>query len=271
LLNDYWDRRFAPELGERYSWSDGKSKAVSFHTLVEFYTFFQFREAGGATKEILKAHQELSDIFKTPFPFATSKILDGLNAAGKKIVFQFNEDHIINLDMRINSNSTEEAIALIQKTWKKLNPEREIIYNFLDEDFEDLYATEHSTGKIITYLTILAIIISCLGLFGLASYSAEQRTKEIGIRKVFGASKLNLFLLVSRDFTMLVILAFVISTPMAWLWMKNWLSGFAYRIDIQINVFILSGLLAYVIAIATVSYQSLKAARANPINSLRNE
>jgi len=115
------------------------------------------------------------------------------------------------------------------------------------------------------------IIISCLGLFGLASYSAEQRTKEIGIRKVFGASKLNLFLLVSRDFTMLVILAFVISTPMAWLWMKNWLSGFAYRIDIQINVFILSGLLAYIIAIATVSYQSLKAARANPINSLRNE
>jgi len=116
LLNDYWDKRFAPELGERYSWSDGKSKAVSFHTLVEFYTFFQFREAGAVTKEILKAHQELSKIFKTPFPFATSKILDGLNTAGKKIVFQFNEEQIINLDMTRQFN-----LKFIKDFMKKLD------------------------------------------------------------------------------------------------------------------------------------------------------
>jgi putative ABC transport system permease protein len=141
----------------------------------------------------------------------------------------------------------------------------------MDEDIENLYQAEQRfLGVFITFAS-LAIFIACLGIFGLASYTATQRTKEIGIRKVLGASVSSIVLLLSKDFTRLVLLSFVVAAPIAWYMMHQWLQNFAYKIDITAGVFIIAGLLALCIAWLTVSYQSIKAALMNPVKSLRNE
>jgi len=144
-------------------------------------------------------------------------------------------------------------------------------YTFLDEDVQKQYETEVTLSNIINSFTLMAILISCLGLFGLAAFSAEQRTKEIGIRKVLGASVFNLTSLLSKDFIRLVMIAIVIATPISWWAMTKWLQGFAYRINIAWWMFALAGLLAIAIALFTVSFQAIRAALANPVKSLRTE
>ena len=144
-------------------------------------------------------------------------------------------------------------------------------YTFLDEDVQKQYETEVTLSNIINSFTLMAILISCLGLFGLAAFSAEQRTKEIGIRKVLGASVFNLTSLLSKDFIRLVMIAIVIATPISWWAMTKWLQGFAYRVNIAWWMFALAGLLAIAIALFTVSFQAIRAALANPVKSLRTE
>ncbi len=144
-------------------------------------------------------------------------------------------------------------------------------YSFMNEDFNNLYRTEQRMGVIAISFSALAILIACLGLFGLAAYAAEQRTKEIGIRKVLGATVSNITAMLSKDFLKLVIIAAVIAFPVAWWFMHSWLQDFAYRTHISWWVFIIAGIVAALIAVVTVSFQTIKAAITNPVKSLRTE
>jgi ABC-type antimicrobial peptide transport system permease subunit len=173
--------------------------------------------------------------------------------------------------VRTQPNTTEATIRALEKTFGKLNPDYPFSYGFVDEEIAKFYTTEKRIGQITNIFALLAIFISCLGLYGLAAFSAERRTKEIGIRKVLGASVSGLSLLISRDFIWLVLIAFCLAAPIAWYVMHEWLQGFAYRVDMSLWSFAFAGLLALLIALLTVSFQSIKAALANPVKSLRNE
>ena len=150
-------------------------------------------------------------------------------------------------------------------------PYRPFEYHFLDEDFNKLYSSELRLGKVLTIFASIAIALACLGLLGLASYSARQRFKEIGIRKVLGASVSNIAALLSADFVKLVLVAIVISTPVAWWAMNKWLQGFAYKTDMNWWVFAAAAGSAVFIAMGTISFQAIKAALTNPVKSLRSE
>jgi putative ABC transport system permease protein len=163
------------------------------------------------------------------------------------------------------------ALKAIGQTWQKLNPNEPFEYSFLDEDFAKNYAAEMRLSSIVTYFTIIAILISCLGLFGLATFSAEQRTKEIGIRKVLGASIPDIVTLLSKDFIKLVAVAIIIASPIAWYVMNKWLGDFAYRVPIGWWMFLAAASMALVIAFATISFQAIRAANANPVKNLRTE
>jgi putative ABC transport system permease protein len=163
------------------------------------------------------------------------------------------------------------TLQSIENIWRELEPTHPFSYVFLDESFDRLYRLEQRMGQIFVSFTLMAIFISCLGLFGLASFTADQRTKEIGIRKVLGASVSNVVMLLSRDFTKWVILANVVAWPVAYLVMNKWLQNFAYRISLAIWIFVLSGVIALTIALLTVSTKALKAAVANPADSLKYE
>ncbi|CCH52462.1 protein of unknown function DUF214 [Fibrisoma limi BUZ 3] len=166
---------------------------------------------------------------------------------------------------------TAEALQVVEQTAHRLNPSYPFTYHFLDEAYEKLYRSETLVNTLTNYFGLLAILISCLGLFGLAAFTAEQRTKEIGIRKVLGASVPNVIALLSKDFLKLVLIAIVIATPLAWYAMSQWLQNFTYRINIEWWMFAVAGLLAVGIALMTVSSQAIKAALMNPVKSLRSE
>ena len=170
-----------------------------------------------------------------------------------------------------HSKDLAATLAEIRRAWQKLNPSEPFEYNFLDEEFQKNYQAQDRLAAIVKYFTLIAILISCLGLFGLAAFSAEQRTKEIGIRKVLGASVSNLVVLISKDFILLVALALLLASPLAWWIMNKWLGDFAYRTSISWTVFALSGFTACFIAFVTVSTQAIKAAISNPVKSLRTE
>ena len=159
----------------------------------------------------------------------------------------------------------------IKYSWSKINPDIPFSYSFLDTDFQKNYEKDQRISVIVSYFTFIAILIACLGLFGLSAFSAEQRTREIGIRKVLGASVSNVASLLSKDFIKLVLIALIIASPLAWFVMNKWLQGFAYRTPVSWWLFALAGLLAIIIALLTVSFQAIKAAIANPVKSLRTE
>ena len=168
-------------------------------------------------------------------------------------------------------SSWAKTISLIENEWKKIYPGFDFQYQFYDDTIRDLYQQEHRTAKLVTTATIITLLISCLGLYGLATLTAFQRTKEIGIRKVLGATVSGVITLLSKDFVKLVLLALFIAAPMAWWAMNKWLEDFAYKIDIQWWMFAVAGLGAIIIALLTVGFQAIKAAIANPVESLRNE
>jgi putative ABC transport system permease protein len=172
---------------------------------------------------------------------------------------------------RIESGNIPDTLSFFKEKWNQFSPAFPFEYSFLDEDFDRLYRADERVGRIIGIFSILAILVACLGLFGLASYASEQRTKEIGIRKVLGSSVAGIVLLLSKEFTKWALVANIISWPVAYYVMKRWLGNFAYRTGIGIEIFILSGLMTFSIALITVSYQSIKAALTDPIKSLRYE
>jgi len=173
--------------------------------------------------------------------------------------------------IRISPGEISATIEFISKTWKKIIPMYPFVYQFLDEDYKKMYSEIGTLGKLANTFSLMAIFLACLGLFGLISFTAEQRSKEIGIRKVLGASVPGVIFLLSKEFTKCVLVANIIAWPVAYIAMKGWLENFAYRTSIGIGTFVLSGFVALLIAVVTVSYQSIKAAFANPVDSLRYE
>ncbi|MFO7446852.1 MAG: ABC transporter permease [Ignavibacteriaceae bacterium] len=169
------------------------------------------------------------------------------------------------------TNDISKTLSSIEAIWNKLNPSEPFEYSFLDQDFRRIYESESQLASTVNTFTIIAIIISCLGLFGLAAFSAEQRTKEIGVRKVLGAGVSSIITLLSKDFLKLVLIAIVLATPLAWYIMDKWLQDFAYRIEISWWMLLMAWLLALLIAFITVGFQAVKAAAANPIKSLKYE
>jgi len=175
------------------------------------------------------------------------------------------------ISIKLNTENIRETIAMIEDKWKGAVEGAPFEFDFLDETFNELYFAEQRLGKIFMIFAILAIFVACLGLFGLATFTAEQRSKEIGIRKAMGANVSSVMLLLSKDYIKLVIISFVLSSPISYYIMIKWLENFAYRIDIGVVTFAVSGFAALIIAWLTVSYQSFKAASMNPVNSLRYE
>ncbi len=181
------------------------------------------------------------------------------------------EPRVNTLFVKINGDNLTESVSGIQKTWNALIPGRPFEFTFQDEQFAKLYAGEVKFQKLFSNFTFVAILIACLGLFGLSAYTAQQRIKEIGIRKVLGASVFGVTRLLSSEFLKLVLLSVAVSIPIAWYTMNEWLQNFAYHVELSAWMFVVSGLVAVFIALFTVSFQSIRAALANPVNSLRNE
>jgi len=175
------------------------------------------------------------------------------------------------LSVRVHPQNLSETIGHIRKTWKEMIPNYPLDYFFLDASFEKMHAADQKMSQIFSAFSALAVFVACLGLFGLAAYTAQQKTKEIGVRKILGASASNIYFLLSREFLKWVVLANIIAWPLAYYAMHQWLQNFAYRINPSVWTFVFSGLIALGIALLTVSFQAIKAAAANPVDSLRYE
>ena len=181
------------------------------------------------------------------------------------------DDSAKKIAVKIAGGGIQESLIRIEKTWAQHAQGIPFDFYFLDSVIEAQYQSEQNFRTIFSAMTGLSLVIACLGVFGLAAFTAEQRTKEIGVRKVLGASVSNVVALLSKDFVKLVLMANVIAWPIAYFAMNKWLQNFAYRVEIGIWVFALAGAAALIIAMLTVSFQALKVATANPVNSLRCE
>lgn len=173
--------------------------------------------------------------------------------------------------VKVSGNDMPAALSYLEIKWKELIPHRPFEYGFLDQEFANLYSTEQKVGQIMGIFSGLAIFIACLGLMGLASFTASQKSKEIGVRKVMGASILSVIGLLSKQFAVLVIISFIIAAPISYLLMNSWLDGFEYKIQINLATMLASGLTAFLVAFFSVAYQSFQAAKANTVNTLRYE
>ncbi|WP_259067633.1 ABC transporter permease [Mucilaginibacter sp. X4EP1] len=243
----------------------------------------QFIVNEALAKELLKDHPKapLSSLVGQQFGFDTLGTIVGVaknfnfNSLQYKIepMFLVSSLHwgFRDISVKVNGNNTAAAIAFIKSTWDSVYPDYPLEYQFLDDHFNEVYKADNQVSQIVGILAGLAIFISCLGLFGLASHAAQKRIKEIGVRKVLGASVQNITLLLSSNFLKLVLIANLIAWPVAWFFMHKWLQTFAYHVNIQWWIFLLSGIVSILIAFLTVSYQSVKAAIANPVKSLRSE
>lgn len=198
--------------------------------------------------------------------FHFSSMKEGIHALG---LFLDKSDG--NVSFKFSSANTPGVIQSVESIWKKLAPGQPFQYSFLDEDFGRMYASEQRLGKIFSLFAGLAIIIACLGLFALTAFTAEQRTKEIGIRKVLGASVGSIVVLLSKEFGKLIIIAFVIAAPIAWWGVDWWLKGYTYKTDVGVMVYLAAGAVAFLIAWLTMGYQSIRAATSDPVKSLRSE
>ena len=171
----------------------------------------------------------------------------------------------------IHAGQLRQSIAKIERCWKRINSDIPFEYSFLDEDIKRLYEEDQRVSQVITSFTVIAMIISCLGLYGLSTYMAERRFKEIGVRKVMGASVNEIMTMMSSEFVRLVLVAFIVAVPVSLYGIHQWLENFAYKTPVSVSIFILAGVGALLISVITVSFQSFKAASINPVKSLRTE
>jgi len=181
---------------------------------------------------------------------------------------QWSEDY---LSIKLVTDDIPATIRSIENTWKEILPKVPLEYSFMDSIYDDLYRNEQRTGKIFGIFTFFALLVACMGLIGLTSFVTEQKRKEIGIRKVLGASLNGLVLSLCGEFTRWVLLANLIAWPLAYFWMTSWLQDFAYRVDLKAGSFVMAAFLALLISVLTVSVQSIRAASANPVDSLNYE
>jgi len=199
-------------------------------------------------------------------------VFDDMYGKSDPLIFRSYPEYFGYMYIRLKDQvNVERAVDKIQTVVKTNNPGYPFDYIFVDDEFDKQFKSEMLIGKLSRIFALLAIVITCLGLFGLAAYTAERRTKEIGVRKVLGASVTGIAGLLSKDFLKLVILSSLISFPVAWWLMHNWLQNYAYRVEISWWIFIVAAALAIVIALFTISFQAIKAALTNPVKSLRTE
>ncbi|HEY4877079.1 MAG TPA: FtsX-like permease family protein, partial [Puia sp.] len=190
----------------------------------------------------------------------------------KETIYIADNEKTHNVAIRLNPEvSISAALAKIENVFKRYAPASPFEYNFIDSEYERKFGDEERISKLASVFAVLAIFISCLGLFGMASFMAEQRTKEIGVRKVLGASVFNLWKLLSKDFVALVVVSLLIAAPIAYYFMNKWLQNYQLRTDLSWWIFVIAGASAMIITLLTVSVQSIKAALANPVKSLRTE
>ncbi|RYG01861.1 MAG: FtsX-like permease family protein [Chitinophagaceae bacterium] len=185
------------------------------------------------------------------------------------VLFPYNYGNV--MMVKTSGKNLSNTIDFISKKWQEVAPHRPFEYKFMDEEYNKLYASEQQTGRVFTVFSVIAILLACLGLFGLSAYSVQQRKKEIGVRKVLGASSAGISLLLANQFVRLVALAFIIAAPVAWLVSEQWLKDFAYRTDVPLYIFLIAGAGITGIALFTVSFQAVKAALSNPVKALRTE
>jgi putative ABC transport system permease protein len=169
------------------------------------------------------------------------------------------------------AGKTREAIAVTERLWKKYDPDYPFMYEFMDETFDEMYKADTQTNRLFNAFALIAVLVSCLGLFGLVTYTAETKTKEIGIRKVLGASVNNIVNMLSKEFLILIGIAMLIAFPLAYFWLDKMLQDYAYRINITWQIFVLAGMITIVPTLLTVSWQAIKAATANPVKSIKTE
>jgi ABC-type antimicrobial peptide transport system permease subunit len=195
-----------------------------------------------------------------------------LHQAISPLIFRFRGaelgQHVL---VKVEAGKEQATLKAIESKYRAFHPKYTFDYSFLDEDYQALYAAELRISKLSNYFAALSILISCLGLFGLVTFAAQRRKKEIGVRKVLGASVAGIVRLLSKDFLALVLIAIVIASPLAWYGLNRWLAGFAYRVELNVWMFATAGLIAVLIAFLTIGFQSVKAALANPVKSLRSE
>jgi len=173
--------------------------------------------------------------------------------------------------VKVTAGKMKETLDALRQFNAEFNPMSEFDYKFLDQDFQAQYIAENRVAVLSRYFAILAVVISCLGLFGLASFTAEKRFKEIGIRKILGATELNVMYILSKDFIKPVLLAIFIALPLGYMFGRNWLGGYAYSIDLKLWFFVATGLLTVLISLGTVVFQAYKAAKVSPIRSIKAE
>jgi putative ABC transport system permease protein len=186
-------------------------------------------------------------------------------------VFYQNTQNYNDLSIKITGNQVTQGIEHIEKVWKEFLPKRPFSYQFVSEDYRRLYEEDQKQSQLFTMFSGLAIFIACLGLFGLATFNTLQRVKEIGVRKVLGASVPSILGLLSKEIVILILVANLIAWPLAWYFMDQWLDSFAYHVDMNLGIYILSAIAAIVLALITVSSQTIKAALTNPSSTLRYE
>jgi ABC-type antimicrobial peptide transport system permease subunit len=203
---------------------------------------------------------------------AKDMVMESPYAPVTPTIFLMNPNWVNVIDVRMKAGTPlQDALAKIATVFEKYNPSAPFDYKFIDEEYAQKFSDEQRIGNLATFFTTLAIFIACLGLFGLASFVAEQRTKEIGVRKVLGASVFNVWNLLSKEFILLVVFSFIVSVPLSYYFMHNWLQNYEYRTKLSLWVFAATAIGALMITLITVSYQSIKAAITNPVKSLRTE
>jgi ABC-type antimicrobial peptide transport system permease subunit len=191
--------------------------------------------------------------------------------ARRPYIMCYSKDRFFAINVKLQPNQIQQTIARIDKTWSRLNPDAIFSYTFLDDRIANFYKQEQKAFTAFRLFSVLAIIIGCMGLYGLIAFAAVQRTKEVGIRKVLGASIPDIILLFGKEFMLLIVLAFVVAAPTAWFVMNNWLENFAYRVDVGLFTFLVAIAVSFIIAAITIAHQSVKAALSNPVKSIRTE
>jgi putative ABC transport system permease protein len=226
-----------------------------------------FEDIGKALNEYIYTGRDTAKIVG----IVTDYHHQGLQKAIDPMIFRLRPNQRNAYSVKITTGNIQQTILAIEKIWNKHFPADPFNYYFLDESFDSQYKADRKFGKVFGLFSFLAILIACFGLLGLSAFNVLQRTKEIGVRKILGATVPNILFILSRDFLKLVFISFILAIPFTWWIMYNWLQDYAYRIDIQWWVFALAGLVALVIALATIIFQAMKAAVSNPAMSLRSE
>ncbi len=287
--------------GYGYTWDGLEEDArILIHTLSVDYNFFKtfememvsgrsFSRDFSAETEGFVINEKAAEImgFENPTEEMLSYRYSDKTAPIIGVVKNFNFKHIRNkieplvislepdmggvIHVKLQGGNMEETIGQIEELWKQFVPDFPLVYSFLDDRFQRIYTAERQMGKLFDYFTVFAIFISCLGLFGLASFMTEQRFKEIGIRKVLGASIGSIVTLLIKEFTKWVLIANLIAWPVAWFVMNKWLQSFAYKTDLAVWIFAVAGVSALLIAVITISFRSVQAAASNPVKALKYE